>query len=260
LPRSIIEVLRARSAGRLVASTRQVSTLDAATRTAMWTLYEAFYLRVDRRSFESDLAEKDDVILLRDAGDGSVQGFTTLQVCRHLGPAGPCVIVFSGDTIIAPRYHGQTALQRAFFRYVMATVVHAWRLPVYWFLISKGVRTYLLLSRNFLAYWPRHDAATPPSMRALINELAVERFGAAYQEHLGLVRWQPPGPCLAAGVAPLDPHALSRPDVRFFLEVNPGADEGDELCCLGQVDLAMGANYLKRLTQRALRRRRTRQV
>lgn len=221
----------------------------------MWRLYESCYLRVDAAAFEADLAEKDHVILVRDAGDGSVQGFTTLRVYRHEGPEGPCVIVFSGDTIIAPRYHGQTALQRAFVRYVMATVVRERRLPVYWFLISKGVRTYLLLSRNFLAYWPRHDAPTPAPMRELIDQLAVARFGRAYQRELGLVRWEPPGPCLAEGVAPLDPQALQRPDVRFFLSVNPGADEGDELCCLGKVDLAMGANYLKRLTKRMLGRR-----
>lgn len=258
MPTSTIDALRSRLlAGRLVASTRRVSTLDAATRDAMWTLYEAFYVRVDAHSFASDLAEKDHVILVRDAGDGSVQGFTTLQVYRHAAPAGPCVIVFSGDTIIAPRYHGQTALQRAFVRYVMATVVREWRLPVYWFLISKGVRTYLLLSRNFLEYWPRHDAPTPPAMRTLIDELARARFGAAYRDDLGLVRWQPPGPCLAEGVAPLDPQALSRPDVRFFRAVNPGADEGDELCCLGRVDLAMGANYLRRLVKRTIARGRS---
>ncbi len=253
MPTSPIDALRARLlTGRLVASTRRVSTLDVPTRAAMWALYESFYLRVDARSFDADLSEKDHVILVRDAGDGSVQGFTTLRVYRHRGPEGPCVIVFSGDTIIAPRYHGQTALQRAFVRYVMATVVREWRLPVYWFLISKGVRTYLLLSRNFLSYWPRHDAPTPPAMRTLIDELANDRFGAAYQRDLGLVRWQPPGPCLAAGVAPLDPQALARPDVRFFLSVNPGAEEGDELCCLGRVDLAMGANYLKRLVKRTI--------
>ena len=232
-----------------------MATLDAATRAAMWRLYEAYYRRVDAAAFEADLTEKDHVILLRDAGDGSVQGFTTLRVYRHAGPEGPCVIVFSGDTIIAPRYHGQTALQRAFLRYVMVTAARAGRLPVYWFLISKGVRTYLLLSRNFLAYWPRHDAPTPSAMRELIDQLALKRFGSAYRQDLGLVRWEPPGPHLADGVAPLDPQALERPDVSFFMSVNPGADEGDELCCLGRVDLAMGANYLKRLMKRTFIRR-----
>ena len=35
-----------------------------------------------------------------------------------------------------------------------------------------------------------------------------------------------------------------------------GADDGDELCCVGRVDLAMGANYLRRLARRVVRARR----
>lgn len=218
----------------------------------MWALYRHYYDRVDEQRFFDDLDAKDDVVLVRD-GLGGVQGFTTLASYRHVVDGASYPIVFSGDTVIATPYQGQSALQRAFVRYVMAAVVRA-REPVYWFLISKGYKTYLLMSRNFLEYWPRHDHPTPPHARALIGSLARARFGDAFVEGSGIVRFDPPGPRLEDGAAPLDPREAHRPDIQFFQMHNPGWVNGDELCCVGKVDLAMGLNYLRRLATRALRR------
>lgn len=234
---------------RLSAETRSVRTLDRATRVAMWALYRGTYDRADEARFLADLDQKDDVIIVRDAL-GALQGFTTLCCYRHGGVR----VVFSGDTVIAAPFQGQTALQRAFVGYVMRVVVRA-REPVYWFLISKGYKTYLLLSRNFLEYWPRHDRPTPAAAQALLASLARERFGAAYRPEQGIVRFEPPGPRLEPGVAPLDPREADRPDIRFFEVHNPGWVNGDELCCIGRVDLAMGLNYVRRLVLRRVRRR-----
>lgn len=183
---------------------------------------------------------------MRDAARRELQGFTTLCAYPHEVDGRRVRVVFSGDTVIAAPYQGQTALQRAFVRYVMGVVVRH-REPVYWFLISKGYKTYLLMSRNFLEYWPRHERPTPPAAAALIASLARRRFGASFRERDGVVRFEPPGPRLLGWVAPVEPHALAQPDVRFFLAQNPGWADGDELCCVGRVDLWMGLNYLRRL-------------
>ncbi len=249
--------------GRLVAVTVPVGALDAATRAGMWSLYASHYERVSEAVFATDLAAKDDVIVVRDVLDGSLQGFTTIAVRAHDTADRRFTIVFSGDTIIAPAYQGQSALQRAFVRYVVKAALRARGTEVYWFLISKGFKTYLLLSRNFLEYWPRHDRATPEPMRELIAGLARERFGSAFVDEpilgapdpsYGKVRFDPPGARLKPGVAPVSPEALHAPDVRFFVQANPGHDEGDELCCIGRVDLAMGLNYVRRLGLRTVRR------
>lgn len=110
-----------RGAGRLRAHTAVVDAIDMATREAMWRLYAAHYERVNEQVFFADLDAKDDAIVVRDAVDGSVQGFTTLAVRPHREGERRFTIVFSGDTIIAPAYQGQSALQRAFVRYVIAT-------------------------------------------------------------------------------------------------------------------------------------------
>lgn len=242
--------------GQLIAATRRVAELDTPTRAAMWTLYRTYYTGAEEHRFAADLDGKEEVIIVCDAADGSLQGFTTLTSYRHEADGRRLRVLFSGDTIIAAPYQGQTALQRAFVRYLMLLVVRHPREEVYWFLISKGYKTYLLLSRNFLEYWPRHDRPTPRSAAAILASLGRARFGDAYRQETGIIRFDPPGPRLEAWVAPVEPAALERPDVRYFLERNPGWAEGDELCCIGRVDLAMGMNYLRRLVARRLRRAR----
>src|SRR4029079_15523392 len=106
-------------------------------------------------------SKKEHVIVLRDSGDGSLKGYSTLYVFDASVDGRRVKAVFSGDTIVDDMYWGQSTLQRAFFRYVLALKVRNPTVPLYWFLISKGFRTYLLLSRNFPEYWPRHEASTP---------------------------------------------------------------------------------------------------
>jgi len=42
--------------------------------------------------------------------------------------------------------------------------------------------------------------------------------------------------------------------VRFFVQRNPRHAEGDELCCLGKVDLKLWTFYMRKLLRRRLRR------
>jgi hypothetical protein len=236
--------------GWLGAETVVVSELDGATREAMWALYREHYERVEERQFFADLDNKHHAILLRDLADKSLQGFTTLHVDRVEVDGTPYVIVFSGDTIIAEDYQGQSALHREFVRYIMRVALTSDGARVYWFLISKGYKTYLLLSRNFNEYWPRHDGAMPEAMRRLLGAVARRRFGSSFEEASGRIVFDPPGPKLKGHVAPISEAALTAPDVRFFVEKNPGHADGDELCCLGRVDLQLGLSYAWRWGRR----------
>jgi hypothetical protein len=234
--------------------------LSAAQRTEMWGLFSRFYADVDPATFERDLAGKHDVILLRDRRDQSLQGFSTLMRYQVEAGGRRYAIVFSGDTIVAPEYWGQTALQVAFYRYVVATKIEFPTLPVYWFLITKGYRTYLLLSRNFLEYWPRHDRPTPAPMLALLEKLARDRFGDAFDSERGILVFDSPHGRLKGEVAPVTPELLEHADIRFFADKNPNHARGDELCCLGRIDarfaLAYAAKRLGRMLPLFDRRRR----
>lgn len=242
----------AAASGRLRGSVRPVAALAPADRDAMWALFDKYYADVDRARFEADLAGKDDVILLRDTGDGRIQGFTTIQVYSRTIEGRAFVAVYSGDTVIEASYWGQTALQRAFFGYLMKAKLRNPARPVYWYLISKGYKTYLLLARNVPHHSPRWDAPTPAFDQQVLDLLSTDKFGAAYRPAQGVLHFEECQGRLKRGIAPIDTSLLSHPDIRFFVERNPGHADGDELCCLGRIDAALPVSFIAKQVERSL--------
>jgi hypothetical protein len=210
---------------------RRVASLRSTEIEAMWALFEASYQGVARSEFGRDLSEKHHVIVLKDAA-GVLQGFSTLLAIDE--PHQWCA-VFSGDTIVAPQFWGQTALQRAFIWYLMVQRLKR-SVPVYWFLITKGYRTFLLLTRYFPTHWPRHDAPTPAFEAKLLDRLCTRKFGAAWDAEAGLLRFTGDVGRLADELADVPARLSKDPDVAFFLQKNPNWRSGDELCCLAAAD------------------------
>lgn len=216
----------------LQARVRRVASLTQTELDAMWKLFESAYAGATRGAFARDLSEKHHVIVLKDA-HRALQGFSTLLKIEVDG----AVVVFSGDTIVAPGFWGQTALQRAFIWYLMAQRHARPSVPVYWFLITKGYRTYLLISRYFPNHWPRHDSPFPAREGALVDSLCRSRFGAAWDAGAGLLRYAGSDAVrLADALAHVPKRLEADPDVRFFMQKNPRWAEGDELCCLARAD------------------------
>lgn len=236
--------------GRLSARTLAVAHLTPAQRDAMWSVFARHYEDVDRARFERDLDGKSHVFLLRDGP--LLVGFSTVTVDRVEVGGREVVAIFSGDTVLEATHRGQGALQWAFFRYIVATKLKNPRRLVVWFLITKGYKTYLLLSRNFTTFWPRRDAPTPPWARALLVRLATDRFGDALDPDAGVLRFAGDHERLKPGVAPTE--GQTDPDIRFFEQANPGHARGDELCCLGVVNARLVATWPLRRARRALSR------
>ncbi len=239
-------------ANTLSASLVPIDRIGPSDRNAMWDLFSSYYDAVCREKFDGDLAGKSHAFLLRAKADGSVQGFSTIATFERTVQGRKVVGVFSGDTIVARAHWSQTALQRAFFVYVMEVKLRNPRVPVYWFLISKGYKTYLLLARNFPEYWPRWDRATPAWQAAVLDDFARERFGQAWRPEQGLLKFEQCEGRLKGGVAQIDDRARRLPEVRFFEARNPGHAQGDELCCLGRVDVRLGVSYTLKLARKAL--------
>lgn len=242
-----------RRSGRLKGRVVAVSKLASAQRDAMWSVFRTYYGEVKREVFEKDLAEKQEVILLTDSGDGSLQGFSTLQVYARAIDGRPFLAVFSGDTIVDEAYWGQNALQRTFARYLLAQKLAHPLIPVYWFLISKGYKTYLLLTRNLPNHWPRWDRETPAAEQAVLDLLATDKFGDAYVPEAGVLRFPECLGRLEEWVAPIEAHLLEHPDIAFFLKKNPGHVRGEELVCLARVDLAFPLHFAARQLRKSLR-------
>jgi hypothetical protein len=211
-----------------------IAALDAATRSSLWSLFAAYYEEVTEAAFARDLAEKDGVLVARDA-TGRVCGFSTFKRYQGHVEGRPYTALFSGDTIMDRDHWGDLSLHRGYFKLWLELKRSAPTVPLYWFLISKGYKTYLLLTRNFPTHYPRWDRPTPPFERALLDQLATRKFGEAYHRD-GVIRLPVCPGRLKPGVAPVDEAAAGDRAVQFFVNRNPGHAGGDELCCLGRID------------------------
>lgn len=200
----------------------------------LYSLYAAHYDAADRGRFLADLAEKDHVILLRDAESGLTRGFSTQKVIRAEFDGSPVRVLFSGDTIVDPSYWGEQELVRAWSRYAGRLLVSE-PTPLWWLLISKGYRTYLYMPLFFKSYWPRLDAPLPDDVRRLRQELASSKYGAAWDPMRGILRFDESLGHLKPDLAAVPPGRREDPRVRFFLESNPGYARGEELVCLAEI-------------------------
>ena len=210
------------------------ASLDAAAVDHLYALQDLCYDGVDPQRFRADLAEKEWVILLRDGEGGDVVGFSTQRTMEAKAGGQRVRVLFSGDTVIDPGYWGEQALVRAFCRLIGRLQAEEVERPFYWFLISKGHRTYLYLPTFFHAFWPCWERPTPPFEAELIRVLGEGRYPGEFDARSGVIR--PRGPHDRLKVA-LDGSARRghNPHVSFFLERNPGHAMGDELLCVADL-------------------------
>lgn len=231
---------------------RSLSTSDVDT---AFRLFRDAYEGTERDRFEADLADKQKVILLRDRDSGELRGFSSVRI-ENLDEPARATVIFSGDTVIHREYWGQKQLQTRFARILLAQKLRAPHRPLYWFLLSKGYRTYMLLANAFPKAIPRYDRPDDPRLRPLLDRLAAARFGTYYDTGSGIVRFAGVRERVREGLAPVRPHHLDNPHVRFFVERNPRHSEGDELACLAEVrltDLARIAGRIGLARARLLR-------
>lgn len=235
---------------RLRARTLRRAQLTAAQRESMWQLFSHYYDNVDARSFATDLDEKSHVVLLEDLSTGCLGGFSTIVLEPEQVRGRRAQVLFSGDTIVARRYWGDKALHKQFVYFLIRCKLSKPFTPLYWLLISKGYKTYLLLARNFPIYYPRVDQQTPSDYSRLIDRVCQRRFGDAWRPSEGVVRFSQCHGRLRHGVAPIRTAHLKQPDIEFFMTQNPGHAEGNELACVGVVTSSLFLRFLWRTVLR----------
>lgn len=214
----------------LVASFVAPSELGASERAAMLGLMDAVYEGVSATAFEADLDAKDACLLLR-TPRGALAGFSTQRFVTVEVAGRPVRGVFSGDTVIAPEHWGSPALFQAFARRYIVERDE----PVWWFLISKGHRTYRMLTTFFTEFWPNRRAATPAAARAIMDAYATALYPDDYNRATGVLEYHHAKDRLRPGVAGISERELRLPDVAFFAERNPGWAEGHDLVCLAEL-------------------------
>tara|TARA_Y100000591_G_C21840619_1_gene705365 strand:- start:2225 stop:3010 length:786 start_codon:yes stop_codon:yes gene_type:complete len=215
-----------------------VKELNLPERCRMFSIYEKYYENATREKFEKDLLNKDKVIILRSRRDDMIKGFSTLKHINFNLSSGKKVRgIFSGDTIIEKEFWGDRALNIAFSFYLLKEKYKKPFEPLYWFLISKGFKTYLLLANNFPEYYPNPKVKTPKEMEEVMDEFSMQNYPDAYNPETKTLCFGNNYDSLKKSVAPVDDILLSRyQKIKFFLEKNPNWEQGEELVCLGVFD------------------------
>lgn len=204
--------------------------LSATDRDAMFAIMDQVYDGMTRRQFETDLAAKDEVIVLRD-GVGELVGFSTQRLVEVELGGEQVSGVFSGDTVIRPDHWGGAELFQAFARRYIIERIQPW----YWFLICKGHRTYRMLPTFFTEFWPTRRAPTPAREQAIMDAYASSFYGEVYDQASGVLAYPEQKDRLRDGVAAVTEQLLRNPEVAFFVEQNPGHVLGHDLVCLAEL-------------------------
>lgn len=187
----------------------------------MYRLMADHYDGVSRAVFEQDLSGKDFVILLEDE---QVVGFSTQKLLQIGGIRG----VFSGDTIIRRDHWGSPLLSQTFARHFFP---YGEQEDFYWFLISKGYKTYKFLPTFFQEYYPALGKVTPQDMKQLMDDYASALYPDEYNPASGVIEYTHAKDRLKDELQQLS-EKKHDPHYAFFIENNPGYLQGNDLVCL----------------------------
>ena len=214
----------------------------------MYALLSAHYANTDATRFDHDLEEKESVVLLSDAANDDLVGFSTLMRIEVQVDGQDVIGIFSGDTIIDPSYWGDGELSRTWLQRVFQWRNQTPQAEVYWFMIVSGHATYRFMPVHLKRFYPNYKRPTPPEIQRRLDALALKKFPDEYDPKTGIVRPREATPVLP-GVADVTEHRRKNPHVAFMVSRNPGYARGEEMACLGELSYA----NLTRIGERALR-------
>ena len=224
-------------------------TLTSSMWDEIWTLTAEFY-DVERAYVEAELLRRQSVALIR--MNGALLGMASIDIYPARIRGRSIAVIATTHVLLRENWRGRNLLQRLGFRTFLATRLRYPLQPIYWFFETFSYKSYLLLPRNFVEYWPRHEQPTPEEAAALIDELASRTYGPAWRPARGIAV-RSGRKRLREHAAPLPPGLDAGPDVEFFARANPGHAEGDMLVCLCPLTLRNWLSVGQKMLERARR-------
>lgn len=210
--------------------------ISSGDRKTLFAIMDKYYNNMDETKFLDDLNEKDKVIILRDAKSGSIKGFSTLMYMHLKILNKPIKAIYSGDTVIEKDSWGTMELVRSFGQCLLDLAREDSPAVKYWFLISKGYKTYFYLPLNFNSFFPCFNKSTPNWEKMVLDGLGQMKFGRRYIPHKGIISHKVRSQSVRRLVADITPDQLKDPHINFFAQCNPGYPKGDQLACIAELN------------------------
>ena len=201
----------------------------------MYSVFSRYYANTDLQTFVQDMSKKSGIFLLREKNTARIVGFSTWTEMPLSYGKGKAIGVFSGDTILEKDYWGNRALQQAFALRMLKLKISRPGTRVFWLLISKGYKTYLLLANNFLRHYPNYRSRNEPLVR-VIDQYCERLFPDYYDRDNRVLNFGDDSQHLKDDVADITSSMrAANAKIRFFDDTNPGWRRGTELPCVGEV-------------------------
>ena len=211
------------------------SDVDTHVIDRMYLLMIEHYDALTKQQFITDLEDKDFVGLIFDESS-TVQGFTTYRINPKNCGTDHYNVIFSGDTILDKDHWGSQIMMQGWCTSIGQIISSDSDIKWYWYLLSKGHRTYLYLPLFFKYYYPSVEPhSLSKDLKHKINEISEKIYPHFWKKDLGIVKFDQSMGQLKEELAE-DSYKKSRNKwIKFFLEKNPGFEQGDELVCLAEL-------------------------
>lgn len=219
---------------QLTTKIQNIKKIDSQLIDTLFLLFEQYYLDVSKDQFIADLKEKTHIIIMRNS-EKKIVGFST-QKREWVTLEGKKILaLFSGDTVIDKDYWGKKDLQKAFFWFILESKLLSRGAPLYWFLISKGFKTYLMMRKNFRRSYPNPLTDFPPFAKKLSHFYYQKRYGNDYMPESNLIIFKNIKGAVKESFQDLPAGPITDLNIQYFLEKNPHYDQGHELACITQI-------------------------
>ena len=211
---------------------KKIGDLTETDRNKISSLYLSYFDGSSEKQVNSDLQNKTEILLV--FHENVLVGFTTLQLYDYQWKNSAIQIIYSGDTVVDKAHWGQQALAFAWIENLGKLRRERPDVPLYWFVILKGHRTYKFLPTFGKSFYP-HWAVDRSDLKPLADALAIQKFGADYCSKTGLVKFSESKGHLKSEIAFPTEEEKTKDAVKFFLKRNPDYILGHELVCLCEI-------------------------
>lgn len=225
----------------------KVSSLSVVELKEMHDVFSKYYNNADLETFFLDINKKQYVLLIKDRIDDRIVGFSTIALMDLDYGEKKVIGFFSGDTILEKEYWGSRRWQITWALFFLRIKLANPFTPIFWLLISKGYKTYLLLANNFENYYPRLDG-NDPKLEKVVDFYCDELYQDYYLKDEKILDFGGQYQSLQDGVAEICDDLMSEePKIQYFEKCNPNWRRGTELPCVGVMEISALTNFIKKV-------------
>jgi hypothetical protein len=225
-------------------------SLDASALDELWAFFSRYVIR-DRADFEAKLVTAGEVVRLRD-GSGALAGFIVFEELDVEYAGKTYGVLNSLYACYDAGVRGANVTQREGLRaWIKAKLRHPLR-PYYWMFTASTYKSYLLLPRNFVEYYPRPNYRWPERETSIVASVMAFAHDPGWDSLFGVIRRNGKSK-YREGLVSAELNVLADRDVRFYAEMNPGQEDGDTLVCIAALSPKNIAAVIAKMIARSSR-------